>query len=183
MRVLCFKVGPYMRFVVRESVDTSRFVRFRLDIQHVNVSSDVREWTGLELELHPNFLVPAFRSPSLRRHYICGDYVWLSYEQCCTTIFYRGVIHACYKNGVMVYSVACRADDIIPFNCLFLGNWFELHERCREAIYMWLLCCKRLPIVRDVHKLIAFFVWSTRDEREWELDSDETIKNKKTKLQ
>jgi hypothetical protein len=44
-------------------------------------------------------------------------------------------------------------------------------KRSKEAAIAWILCSsnKRLPIVKDIRKLIAKMIWASRDESDWML--------------
>ena len=49
--------------------------------------------------------------------------------------------------------------EMVPY------NWHIMHDRCKSAIFTWLLVCKRFPkIYKDIRVLICNYIWETRHE-------------------
>lgn len=52
-----------------------------------------------------------------------------------------------------------ESHQLIPY------NWNIMHDRCKSAIFTWLLICKRFPIIyKDIRVLICNYIWETRHE-------------------
>lgn len=120
--------------------------------------------------------IPSVDGPSMRQFYRLGDSVlvaWRHNEHWLVRFSLGRVTKDEHGPFISVFHDAvCSVAQKVPRNCIYMSDWELLHDKCREAVYCWLLSYKHLGLYRDMGVLIGKFIWELRDEREWKSPRD-----------
>ncbi len=118
--------------------------------------------------------ITPFTLDSQRRHYTEGDVVFVPYcypTMVCPVIFFKATVAHHQSMTHVNVSFHCSHElFLVRVSCLYLANWKELHTKCHGAVLAWILCAKKgRLVVRDLARLIGQWVWTTKNEAEWEV--------------
>lgn len=98
---------------------------------------------------------------SFKKNYCLNEFVYFT----ATYITLKGKIIGFKDKRYEVESCIslCRffreSHQLIPY------DWHIMHDRCKSAIFTWLLICKKFPkIYKDIRVLICNYIWETRHE-------------------
>ncbi len=140
--------------------------------------NDPKLWLHTTTMANFHTSIDAPRLSPLRREFKVGDKVFY-FERWPHLIHVFPVITKCVRRRVgVVTSVNVKfewcninhnSDQFVPFDCLHVVGYEDLHATCKRSIYAWLCLSKQLTFLpRDMRRLIGQYVWKTRDDREWE---------------
>lgn len=116
------------------------------------------------LEDHEFFDLPLPNKNSFKKMYHINDFVYFTTP---TNIMIKGkVLGFSNQNDYIIQSCLSfitytyySNHEMVPY------NWHIMHDRCKSAIFTWLLVCKRFPkIYKDIRILICNYIWETRHE-------------------
>nr|MBA3756384.1 hypothetical protein [Nitrosomonas sp.] len=68
-----------------------------------------------------------------------------------------------------IHRLSVFAGNKLIYNALEAGYkvYSVMIAASREAVFTWMLISQRLPIVKDIRRLIAKEIWATRDRSDW----------------